>query len=293
MSDFNSSISKILVGDPVYLSANGNEIAYRIVGEGQPLILITGWPFHSHTYSRLVPYLAGDFRCILLDSPGLGRTIWTQDTDFTFPGQAKTFQTFIDQLGIDSYSMIAHNTGATIARLLAAEDTRRLQKFIILNTEIPGERPPWFPLYAKLMRLPGSKLSFRLLLRSKVFLKSPMGFGGCYADLSLINDRFVEQYIRPLLDEPKRLEGAMRYLSIGLDFKLIDALPRTHARIQAPVHFIWGSADPTFPVGAARRMIPDFPNGAGLTEIERGKLLAHEEFPEQVAAAALQFLRGE
>jgi hypothetical protein len=39
-------------------------------------------------------------------------------------------------------------------------------------------------------------------------------------------------------------------------------------------------------------MLPEFPNGAGLTAIAPGKLLAHEEFPTQVASAALAFLTG-
>lgn len=117
-----------------------------------------------------------------------------------------------------------------------------------------------------------------------------MGFGGCFTDPSRLNDCFIAQYIQPLLDNPRRLQGAMRYLSIGLDFKLIDSLTEIHARIKVPVHFIWGNADPTFPIGAARDMLNDFPSGATMTEIEGGKLLAHEEFPDLVAMAALKFL---
>jgi haloalkane dehalogenase len=293
MIDHLSSTTQVFVDEPAYMAVNGNRIAYRIVGEGHPLVFITGWPFHSYTYSQVIPYLVKHFRCILLDSPGLGRTEWSQATDFTFRGQAQVFHKFLTLLGLDSYSMIAHNTGATIARLLAAEDTSRLHRLIMLNTEIPGERPPWFPLYAKLMPLPGGSLIFRVLLRSNVFLKSPMGFGGCYADLSMINDLFIAQYIRPLLDNPIRLRGAIWYLSRGLDFKLIDSLPSIHAQIKAPVHFIWGNADPTFPIAAAYRMLNDFPAGVTMTEIEGGKLLAHEEYPERVATAAQNFLASQ
>lgn len=286
------SVVSMINSDVQYTAVEGNNLAYRVVGSGQPLVFITGWPFHSYTYRHIVPYLAQEFRCILIDSPGLGLTEWSDNTDFTFPGQAKTFGRFLDTLALDGYCLIAHNTGATIARILAAEHANRVRKFIILNTEIPGERPPWFPLYAKLMGLPASPLMFRTLLRSNAFLKSPMGFGNCYADRSLIDELFLQQYVVPLINNGRRLEGAMRYLRIGLDFKLIDALPDVHARIKTPVHFIWGKADPTFPLAAARRMFKDFPLFSGITEIENGKLLAHEEFPEQVAKAALTFLQS-
>jgi pimeloyl-ACP methyl ester carboxylesterase len=277
------SVQRELVG--------GSHFAYWTVGTGEPLIFMHGWPFHSATYHPIVPFFAEHFRCILIDSPGLGLTEWSEDSNFTFTGQVRTFETLFDRLGLDEYSIIAHDTGATIARMLCAENPR-LRKFIILNTEIPGERPPWLPLYAKLMRLPGSKFMFRLLLRSQRFLKSSMGFGECYANVARINEQFIAQYVRPLLDDPQRLEGVMRYLSIGLDFRLIDDLRRYHLRIRAPVHMIWGKADPTFPIEGARRMMEDFRNFSGLTEIERGKLLAHEEFPELVASAALKFLRS-
>ena len=279
------------VGSVQHMFVSGNYLAYWTLGEGEPLVFVHGWPFHSATYHALVPYFMRHYCCILVDSPGLGLTEWSEDTNFAFPGQARTFETFLERLGLKQYSIIAHNTGATIARLLASEN-RRVKRLIILNTEIPGERPPWFPLYARMMRLPGSRLTFRLLLRSQKFLKSPMGFGECYADSARINEQFIERYVRPLVDDPLRLEGVIRYLSIGLDFHLIDSLRRYHLRIRAPVHFIWGKADPTFPIDGARRMMHHFRYCTGLTEIERGKLLAHEEFPEQVAYAALKFLRS-
>lgn len=277
---------------PEYAPLGASTIAYRTFGTGDPLVFITGWPFHSATYTRVARLLSDRFRCVLLDSPGLGLTHWSDDTDFSFPGQARNFSAFLDALGIDDYFMIAHDTGATIARLMAAEHGRRLRGFVILNTEIPNERPPWFPLYARLMRLPGAAALFRLPLGSRLFLRSPMGFRGCYSDASWIDARFVSTYIQPLLDDPRRLEGAMRYLSIGLDFALIDALPRTHACIRAPVHFIWGADDPTFPLKGAQRMQRQFPDCSGITEIAGGKLLAHEEFPEQVAAAAHRVLES-
>ncbi|MEM7118924.1 MAG: alpha/beta hydrolase [Chloroflexota bacterium] len=272
---------------PHYVSVGANEIAYRIIGNGPPLVFITGWPFHSNTYKNLLPYLSEHFQCVLLDSPGLGLTKWSADTDFTFPGQAKTFSEFLNALNIERYYLIAHDTGATITRLMAAEHGSRVRGFVILNTEIPHERPPWFPLYARLMRIPGSGSLFRMFLRSQAFLQSPMGFGGCYSDASLINEAFKKVYVQPLIDEPQRLKGAMRYLSIGLDFCLIDNLPQVHSRIQAPVTLVWGQDDPTFPISGARRMMSEFNNVTGLVEVENGKLLVHEEFPEQVATAVL------
>lgn len=275
-----------------YLELETCSVAYRIIGDGEPLVFITGWPFNQTTYYNLLPYIKDYYTCILLDSPGLGQTIWRDNTDFTFPGQARTFQRFLDKLGVDAYSIVAHDTGATIARLLVADNLEKVRRFVILNTEIPHERPPWFPLYAQLMKLPFARIPFQLCLRSQLFIKSPMGFGGAFDDKRLINDDFIARYIQPLIDDTQRYEGASRYLRIGLDFKLIDSLAEVHQRITIPVHFIWGESDPTFPITPARRMMADFPNCDGMTEIPKGKLLSHEEFPEATAEAIMRFLNS-
>lgn len=273
-----------------YMLLDTCRVAYRIVGQGDPLVFITGWPFHHYTYHNIVSYLADKFTCILIDSPGLGQTVWTEKTDFSFPGQAKTFEQFLDKLDIDRYHLLAHNTGATIARLMVADNLHRVLRFVILNTEIPHERPPWFPLYAQLMKIPGNGILFRQFLRSQLFLKSPMGFGGCYHDSTLINETFKNRYVQPLIEESDRLEGASRYLRIGLDFKLIDALSEIHRKIIIPVYFIWGASDPTFPIQPARQMMTDFPNCYGMKEIPNGNLLSHEEFPKMTSDAIRAFL---
>lgn len=282
--------SKILEEPPNYQDLGSCAIAYRKVGSGDPLVFITGWPFNQTTYYNLIPRLADHHTCILLDSPGLGQTIWRDGCDFTFPGQARTFARFLEALELEKCSVVAHNTGATIARLLVADNLDRIRRFVMLNTEIPHERPPWFPLYAKLMKLPFARVPFQLALRSRGFLKSPMGFGAAYDDKDLVDDDFVARYTQPVIDDSHRYEGLSRYLRIGLDFRLIDSLPEVHQRISIPVKFVWGGADPTFPIGPARGMMKDFPNCEGMIEIPKGKLLSHEEFPEATADAIREFL---
>lgn len=281
----------VLSDPPSYLDLDTCSIAYRQVGQRDPLVFNTGWPFNQSTYYNLLPYLVDDYTRILLDSPGLGETQWGDSTDFTFPGQAGTFRTFLDKLGVNSCALVAHNTGATIARLIVADDLQRFRQFVILNTEIPKERPPWFPLYAKVMRLPGSRVPFQLALRSRAFVRSSMGLGAAYDDKALLNDDFVANYVRPLIDDNHRFEGASRYLRIGLDFKLIDALPDVHRRITISVHLVWGANDPTFPIEPAKAMVADFPNCDEMTVVPNGKLLSHEEFPQLTASAIRHFLK--
>ena len=272
------------------VSIGANRIAYQQVGQGPPLLLVHGWPLSRRTYDALVPYLAEHFTCILPDTPGLGESEWTEETDFGFPGQARALSAFADELGLERFSLLAHDSGGTIARLLARDEPARVEKFVLLNTEMPGHRPPFVRLYQALGRLPGlARLSFSMLMRSRAFLRSPMGFGWGFYDKGCIDDALVARHVTPLLESPRRMEGVVRYL-MGLEWSVIDGLTETHAKIAAPVKLIWGADDRFFPVGLARRMADQLQHCAGFVEIARARLFVHEERPEAVSRAALPFL---
>ena len=274
-----------------WVETSTTRVAYRVFGSGPPLVLIHGWPLHSFTYRKLLPHLQDHFTCYLLDLPGLGDSEWSDAADFSFPGQAATLGRVIDALGLEAYSVLAHDTGASIARHLALIDTQRLRKLAIINTEMPGHRPPWIPLYRHLMALPGAGGVLRALLRSDTYLRSSAGFGGCFVDLNLLEGDFKQHIIAPLMRFPRRTEGAIRYLR-GIDWKLIDAFAAEHQHITIPVQFIWGREDPTFPEPLARRMSTQLPNCAGFESIAGTRLLPHEEKPLEVARILRAFLQG-
>ena len=276
---------------PEFADVGSARIAWRTVGRGEPLLLIHGWPLSSWSFRKLLPRLAQHFTCYLPDTPGLGETEWRDETDFRFAGQAESLRRFADALGLASYSLLAFDTGATIARQLALIDPRRVRRLVLLNTEIPGHRPPFIPLFQRTLSLPGSRAAMQMLLRSRALRRSRMGFGGCFVDLCLLDGDFHAGSVVPLLESPRRLEGVRRYLA-GIDWALVDGLATRHREIAAPVLFVWGEDDPTFPIERARAMPPQLADCRGLVPISRARLLVHEERPDAVADAALPFLLG-
>ena len=274
---------------PEFADVGAARIAWRAVGRGEPLLLIHGWPLSSFSFRKLLPRLAAHFTCYLPDTPGLGETEWRDETDFRFAGQAESLRRFADAVGLERYAVLAFDTGATIARQLALIDARRVRRLVLLNTEIPGHRPPFIPLFQRTLALPGSRAAMRMLLRSRALRRSRMGFGGCFVDLSLLDGDFHVGSVAPLLASPRRLEGVRRYLA-GIDWALVDGLARRHREIAAPVLFVWGEDDPTFPIERARAMPAQLADCRGLVPIARARLLVHEERPDAVADAALPFL---
>jgi pimeloyl-ACP methyl ester carboxylesterase len=265
------------------------QIAYRAIGAGPPLLLLHGWPLSGFTFRKLVPHLAPRFTCYLPDTPGAGESRWRDDHDFRFAGQAAAYARFVDALGLDRFALLGHDTGATIGRRLALDLGGRVEKLVLIGTEIPGHRPPFIPLYQKVTALPGAGASLRLLLRWRAFRRSSMGFGGCFHDLSLLDGEFHAHFVQPLCDSAWRMEGQIRYLR-GIDWQLVDGLAERHREIRAPSLLIWGRDDPVFPVERARAMAAQLGDCRGFEVVDGARLLVHEERPEEVARRSLTLL---
>lgn len=267
------------------------EMAWSEVGEGPPLVFVHGWPLSSATWVKLVPLLSPHFRCVLIDQAGAGATRVRSGANYNFRGQARRLDAFIRARGYVRPHVIAQDTGATVARYAALTEGSPIASLVMFNTEIPGHRPPFVELFQKTMLLPGATAAFKVLLRSALFRKSAMGFGGCFTDRSLIEGDFYDRTVRPLLDSPERLEGVRRYL-LGIDREMVDALAEKHRGIEIPTLFIWGEDDPTFPIDRAGVMLDQLPGCRGLRRVAGASLLPYEEKPEASAGHALAFYRS-
>ena len=266
-------------------------VCYRKTGAGPALVLLHGFPLSGLTWRKIVAELSRRFTCYALDLIGLGDSTSPDRRDFSSPGQAAAFQHALSALGVSSYALIGNDTGGWIARELALLDPTRVTHLLLTNTEIPGHRPPWIPLYQRLVRLPGSSLVMRRMLISRSLRHSPMGFGGCFDNLDLIDGEFADLFLAPLIASSDRLASVFRFL-MEMKFERLDEFKSLHGKLTMPVGFVWGAADPTFPEPRARAMTSQFPNVVGFWTIPRAKLFIQEEHPDALAKLVAEFLTG-
>ena len=277
--------------EPEIIQVEDAGIAVRRFGDsGRPLVFIHGFPVHGFTWRALLPELASQRQCIVLDLPGLGDSRWHPHTDFSFRGQARRLSILLEELQLNQVTLVAHDTGATIGRLVALQKPELIEHLIMINTEIPGHRPPYIRLHQLASLLPWAGAMFRLLLQTPLFLHSPMAFRGFYADRNLLSKPgMLDPYVHPLTTKPERTKGMFGYLN-GIDWDVIDELAKTHADIKAQTHLIWGEQDETFPLHYAEQMRDQFKPVAPLYRINNAALMPQEEQPEQVLCAIKQIL---
>jgi pimeloyl-ACP methyl ester carboxylesterase len=267
------------------------DVRWRRAGRGPAVVFLHGFPLSGLTWEKVAAALRGRFTCILPDLVGLGGSASPSLADHASTGQAGVLRGLLRHLGVDSYALVGNDTGGWIARELALLEGGRVTRLALTNTEIPGHRPPWIPTYQALAHVPGTAAVLRAFLSSAMFRASPLGFGGCFHDLALIEGEFRARHVEPLLRSPARMANALRFLR-AMSFRRLDAFARLHGELAMPTLFVWGADDPTFPVARARGMLRQFPNAAGFHELPDAKLFVHEERPAEVAALLASFLEA-
>jgi haloalkane dehalogenase len=272
-----------------FVDVGDARVCYRRAGDGPPLVLFHGFPLSGLTWRKVVPRLAQRFTCYAFDLVGLGDSTSRAAVDFSSQGQGAVFQRALVAAGVQKYALMGNDTGAWIARELALLEPERVTHLVLTNTEMPGHRPPWIPLYQRLVLLPGAGAVMRQLVASRRVRRSAMGFGGCFTNLDLIDGEFTELFVSPLVASRDRLAGMFQFLA-QMKFARLDQFRELHGKLAMPVALIWGADDPTFPEVTARVMAAQFPHVAHFWSIPRGKLFVHEEQPDRVAELVSTFL---
>ncbi len=266
-------------------------VQWRRIGSGPDLVFLPGFPLSGHTWDGVTSRLADRFRCHAFDLIGLGRSSSRNHDDYGSPGQGRVFQQLIRELGIERYGLIGNDTGGWIARELALLDVDRVSHLVLTNTEVPGHRPPWIPLYQAMTGLPGFGAVLGQLLKSRAYCRSAMAFGGVFHDLSRIDGEFRRLHIERLVRSPEAIEGARIFLN-RMKFARLDEFRELHGKLRMPTLFLWGEDDPTFPAARGREMAKQFPNVAGFETFPNAKLFFYEEHPELVAGRIARFVAG-
>lgn len=126
-------------GHAIYqVRANGIRIGYKLIGSGEPLVMIMGlggvmenWP------PQIIEALSGKYQLILLDNRGMGYTT-TSDVTFTYKLFADDVIGLLDALGVEKTNVLGYSMGSTITQELLLEYPQRFNKAIIHATSTDG-----------------------------------------------------------------------------------------------------------------------------------------------------------
>mgnify|MGYP002135604052 CR=1 FL=1 len=119
-------------------SFNGQAIRYWTAGQGEPLLLIHGFPTASWDWHYLWQPLAQRYRVIACDMLGFGYSAKPRGHAYSLLEQADLQQALLSHLGIDEpVHVLAHDYGDSVAQELIArhqDGQLQLASCVFLNS---------------------------------------------------------------------------------------------------------------------------------------------------------------
>ncbi|MEW1827968.1 alpha/beta fold hydrolase [Streptomyces sp. NPDC088196] len=226
------------------LDITGKKIFVAELGEGPSVLLLHGGgPGASGVtnYSRNIAELAKEYRVIVPDLPGYGRSTKGIDGADPFGYLANGIRGLMDQLGLDKAHLVGNSYGGACALRLALDTPKRVDRMVLMGPGgIGTTRALPTPGLNSLLNYYSGDGPSRLKLEK--FIRTYLVFNAAEVPDALIDARYAasidpEVVAAPPLRRPSG-RGALRTL-----WKMDFTRDRRLSRLPVPTLVLWGAAD--------------------------------------------------
>lgn len=121
------------------VSAGDIDIAYKVFGKGDPLLLVMGYSGTMDLWAvDVLKELASQYKVIIFDNRGMGKTT-ASDKEFTIELFADDTRGLLDALGIERTHVLGWSLGTYIAQELTLRHPDRVEKLILYAGDCGGK----------------------------------------------------------------------------------------------------------------------------------------------------------
>ena len=258
-------------------------VRYSDQGTGPTLVFIHGLLANSLLWSRVIPQLVSQFRCIAPDLPlGAHSHPMHSDADMSPLGVAHLVADFLEALDLHEVTLIGNDTGGAICQLVIAHHPERIARLVLTNCDAFEQFfPPLVSPFSFGARVFGIQfanfLAWVLRARSaqRLFVAALAHRRPDLAEL--------DAFFSPLLHFPEVRSDVTRFLRAVSNRYTLEAA-QTFSGFHHPVLLVWGKDDPFFSSRLAVRLQKAFPdarlqflsNSRAFVPVDQPEVLAHQ-----------------
>jgi pimeloyl-ACP methyl ester carboxylesterase len=260
--------------------------------DGEPILVLHGWPQHWYQWRHQIPALAGaGYRVIVPDLRGFGQTE-APPKGYDKENMATDVLNLMDAMGLQRVKLLGHDWGGWIAFILCTRAPERFEKYLALNIPHLWSKPNprlaldfWRFWYQVLIASPLGRWLLRnrpSFVRRVIQARSPNPQAWSDAD--------IEAFARPL-QEPARAEASVQLYRTFLTKEIgpVSAGRYLKTRLTVPTRLLFGTDDFAISKHFFRRPTHEFADDFKIEFIpDTGHFIA-EERPELVNDRALEF----
>ena len=277
-----------------FVDAGGLRTHVAEAGDGEPVVMLHGWPQHWYQWRFQIPPLAERFRVICPDLRGCG---WSEAPPDGYLKEelADDVVRLLDALELERVRLVGHDWGGWVGFLLALRHPERIERYLALNIPHPWGRldartirSAWRFWYMALISTPG--------LGVWVVQNQPQLIGRLIRDTAIHPEAWSDEDLAAYCDqfrEPERARATVEYYRLFLTRELPEVARGRYRRMRLtiPTLLLFGVADPAIHPDLLRGYEPYADDMTVELVLDSGHFIG-EEKPELVTERALEFFAG-
>lgn len=254
----------------VYLGNHFGNIHYLEKGTGRPLLLIHGGGNCSSEWINIMRPLSQHFRLFAMDTPGHGLNNFFNYRRVDFRNHAAKFiREFTKALHLDRVDLVANSIGGFYGINFALKFPQKVENLILIGAPAGIHREVPLPL-----RLMGTRGINRLIMQTvaKPTLENTASFHQqvIMYDVKNIKDVYLEHITHHMMLKGRTIRNLLESVVNLRGWKEKNNITDDLARLDVPVHFIWGENDAFFPPDRGSETVSKIPNYTFQTIREAG-----------------------
>lgn len=249
-------------------------------GSGDPVLFLHGIPTSCQLWNGVIERMTGQFRCMAVDLPGLGRTAKSPAGFAAMDGLVASIEALRIRCGIEKWHVVGHDAGCAIAVQYAHRYQEHVGRLALLTPSIFPDLKPFFlfellrkPVLGEMLAPPINLIFWNYVMRRA---------SGRSREL----DAAVEDFHAPF----RGLGGAWRLMSLlrwGSPAEVLGPIPALLPELRTPTLIFHGSQDLAVPECFSTRASRSIPNSE-VVLLDSGHFLPLNE-PAAIAERLIGF----
>jgi pimeloyl-ACP methyl ester carboxylesterase len=116
---------------------NGIRLHYAIAGQGDPVVLLHGWPHSWYQWHKVMPTLAEHYTVIAVDLRGFGESSKPM-TGYDSRTEGEDIYQLVHHLGFERVFLVGADWGAPVAYAYASAHPEDVRGLVNLDATLPG-----------------------------------------------------------------------------------------------------------------------------------------------------------
>ena len=274
-----------------FLDLDSHRLHFVDEGQGEILLMLHGNPTWSFYFRNLIKGLRSQFRCVVPDHMGCGRSDKPQDYNYTLSQHIDNLAALVDHLKLDNLTLVVHDWGGAIGMGFAVRYPEKIKRLVFFNTA--AFLTDRIPFSINLCR--NSLIGPLAILRFNLFAK--LGASWASKQPGRMTGRVREGYLAPY-NSPENRIANLRFVQdipMSPDVPSYPVVEHIESQLESfrdrPVMIVWGMKDFCFTRYFMERWKQYFPE-AEVHEVKQAGHYVVEDADEQIIPWMIQFLKN-